>query len=100
MSYFRIKYPNYNHRGVLESLFLHRESKNNSIGIYLFSTVVSVAKFFVVHICVKICVKKKENSLRLCTNVPYMEETTTFYKLTILIQPIDIITIFNTLDTV
>lgn len=46
------------------------------------------------------CKKKKENSLRLGTNVPYMEETTTFYKLTILIQPIDIITIFNTLDTV
>lgn len=48
-----------------------------------------------------ICVRKKgEQSQVIRTNVPYMEETTTFYKLTILIQPIDIITIFNTLDTV
>lgn len=48
-----------------------------------------------------ICVRKKgKQSQVIRTNVPYMEETTTFNKLTILIQPIDIITIFNTLDTV
>lgn len=44
--------------------------------------------------------KKGKQSQVIRTNVPYMEETTTFNKLTILTQPIDIITIFNTLDTV
>lgn len=76
---------------------------------YIYLAVVSVAKFFVVHIWLAgtaipksmICVRKKgKQSQVIRTNVPYMEETTTFNKLTILIQPIDIITIFNTLDTV
>lgn len=35
---------------MLESFFLYRESKNNSVGMYLFSIVVLVVKFFVVYI--------------------------------------------------